>query len=141
VVIHDTVTIPPELKIAQKNVTSCVDTFYVNKMTFFHTILENYTIKHHNGLLDRPMYESFGRYAQAGFKSDYICADIEFEQVLLPMRDEFGFQVNLASAQEHVPTVECSIRTVKERIHTTIHGNPFISRVLIKAVVEYAPGS
>jgi hypothetical protein len=46
---------------------------------------------------------------KAGFKIEYICADREFEPVLLPMRDEFGFQVNLASAQEHVPTVEHSI--------------------------------
>jgi hypothetical protein len=42
-------------------------------------------------------------YSRAGFKIEYICGDREFEPVLLPMRDEFRFQANLASAQEHVP--------------------------------------
>ena len=39
---------------------------------------------------------------------------------------------------EHVPLVERSIRTVKERNRATIHGNPFklLPRVLIKSVVQ-----
>jgi hypothetical protein len=39
---------------------------------------------------------------------------MEFEPLLASMRDEFGFLPNIATAQEHVPTVEQSIRTVKE---------------------------
>lgn len=145
VVIQDIVTIPPELKLAQKEVTLCIDTFYVNKMPFFHTISEKINYRTTQWVPQREV-EQYQKalevilkiYVQAGFHVAYICADREFEPVLTPMRDEFGFQINLASAQEHVPTVERSIRTVKERIRATIHGNPFkaIPRVLIKAVVQ-----
>jgi hypothetical protein len=37
-VIHDTIAISKALKMAQKEVTLCVDTFFVNKMPFLHTI-------------------------------------------------------------------------------------------------------
>jgi hypothetical protein len=142
VVIQDIVTIPPELKLAQKEVTLCIDMFYVNKMPFFHTILEKINCQMTQWVPQQEVeqyqkaLEVFLKiYVQAGFHVAYICADRKFEPVLRPMRDEFGFQINLASAQEHVPTVEQSIQTVKERIRATIHGNPFkaIPQVSIKA--------
>jgi hypothetical protein len=40
VMIHDPMLIPPKLKLAQKELTLCIDTFNVNKMPFFHTISE-----------------------------------------------------------------------------------------------------
>ena len=49
IVIHDTISIPPELKLAQQDVTLCVDGFYVNKMMFLHTISENILIEQCNG--------------------------------------------------------------------------------------------
>jgi hypothetical protein len=115
-VIHDTVTIPSELKMAQQHVTLCIDTFYVNQMPFFHTIskylmcqttqwLPNWEVSSYI----KALGVVFQIYCQAGFKIAYICADQEFEQVLLPLRDEFDFNMNLVSAQEHVPTVERSI--------------------------------
>jgi hypothetical protein len=37
-VIHDTIAVPTALKLAQEDVTLCIDTFFVNKMPFLHTI-------------------------------------------------------------------------------------------------------
>jgi hypothetical protein len=37
-VIHNTIEVPKALKLAQKDVTLCIDTFFVNKMPFLHTI-------------------------------------------------------------------------------------------------------
>jgi hypothetical protein len=145
IVIHDTVTIPSELKMAQQHVTLCIDTFYVNQMPFFHTNSKNIMYQTTQWLPNwevssyiKALEVVFQIYHRAGFKITYICADQEFEQVLLPLRDEFDFNMNLVSAQEHVPTVERSIRVVKERIRATIHGMPFkaIPRVLIKCVVQ-----
>jgi hypothetical protein len=37
-VIHDTIAVPKALKSAQEEVTLCINTFFVNRMTFLHTI-------------------------------------------------------------------------------------------------------
>jgi hypothetical protein len=37
-VIHDIIAVPKALKMAQKNVTLCIGTFFVSKMLFLHTI-------------------------------------------------------------------------------------------------------
>jgi hypothetical protein len=37
-VIHDTIPVPKALKSAQEEVTLCIDTFFVNRMPFLHTI-------------------------------------------------------------------------------------------------------
>jgi hypothetical protein len=91
-----------------------------------------------NGTISESLGIILKIYVLAGFHVAYICADCEFEPVLTPVRDKFGFQISLASTQEHVRTVEWSIWTVKERIRATIHSNLFkaIPRVLIKAVVQ-----
>jgi DNA-binding GntR family transcriptional regulator len=39
-VVHDTIVIPKALTEAQKDVTICIDTFFVNNMPFLHTISE-----------------------------------------------------------------------------------------------------
>jgi hypothetical protein len=49
VVIQDIVTGPPELKLAQKEVTLCIETFYVNKMPFSILFRRRLTIQRHNG--------------------------------------------------------------------------------------------
>lgn len=144
-VIRDTVEIPIELKIKQYNVTLAIDTFFINKMPFFHTISENIVYRTTQWIPTRKIetYQEcletvFKLYRKAGFKITMICADMEFEQLLARMHEEFDFLPNIASAQEHVPIVERSIRTLKERCRATLHGNPYnlLPRVLIKSVVQ-----
>jgi hypothetical protein len=77
-------------------------------------------------------------YMKSGFEIKYVYADQEFESVLKSMAYQYKFQPNIATAQEHVPVVERSIRVVKERCWATFHGNPFKSlpRILINSVVQ-----
>jgi hypothetical protein len=145
IVIHDTVAIPQELKIAQQEVTISIDTFFVNKMAFFHTISGKIKYRTSQFIPDREIatYTTaftvvLKIYQRAGFRVRHVNADREFIPVLNDMRDEFGFIPNIATAHEHVPEVERSIRVVKERCRATIHGNPFKSlpRILLKSVVQ-----
>jgi hypothetical protein len=53
-------------------------------------------------------------FENASFKIQYVCTGIEFEPLLMSMKDEYGFKPSIASVQEHVPVVEHSIRVVKE---------------------------
>jgi hypothetical protein len=114
-------------------------------MAFFHTISEKIAYRTSQWIPDREL-SSYQQalaivlkvYRRAGFQIRYICADREFEPLLVSMRDEYKFTPNIANAQEHVLTVERSIRVVKERCRATIHGNPFkaLPRVLMKPVVQ-----
>ena len=144
-VVRDTIKIPNKLKMAQYEVTLAIDTFFVNKMSFFHTISEAIVYRTTQWVPNRDVetYQQYLEivltiYRKAGFKVAVICADMEFAPLLQKMHSEFKFLPNIASAQEHVPIVERSIRTVKERCRATIHGNPFcaLPRVLIKSVVQ-----
>jgi hypothetical protein len=68
----------------------------------------------------------------------YIQADQQFDPVLTIMKEKYDFEKIIAPTNEHVPTVERSIRTVKERERATLHGNPYkeLPRVLIKSVLQ-----
>jgi hypothetical protein len=126
-------------------VTICIDTFFVNKMPFLHTISERIHYRTSQWIPDRETstYQEylavvFKLYIKAGFNIKYVCADQEFDRVLSKMKDEFKFTPSIVAAQEHVPLVERSIRVVKERCRAVFHANPFESlpRVLMKAVVQ-----
>jgi hypothetical protein len=144
-VIQDIIEVPKALKLAQKDVTLCIDTFFVNKMSFLHTISNKI---HYPTLQWVPDWETktyrqylevvFKVYWKAGFEIRYVCADQKFEGVLRDMANQYKFIPNIVLAKEHVPVVRRSIRVVKERCRATFHGNPFKSlpRILMKAVVQ-----
>jgi hypothetical protein len=85
-VIHDTIAVPKALKLAQEEVTLCIDTFFVNRMTFLHTISDRIHYRTSQWVPDRESstYRTylevvFKVYWKAGFKIKYVCADQEFE--------------------------------------------------------------
>jgi hypothetical protein len=121
-VIHDTIEVPRALKEAQSQVKLCIDTFFVNKMAFFHSISQEIHYRTTQWIPNREVdtYKKclivvFNLYKKAGFQVRYVLADNEFSPVLAEMADEYGFKPNIATAQEHVLVVERSIRVVKER--------------------------
>jgi hypothetical protein len=72
-----------------------------------------------------------------GFNISDLHADMEFECIrnnVLPSR------LNVTAANDHVGEVERSIRTMKERARTTIHGLPFkrLPKQMIQALVYHA---
>jgi hypothetical protein len=114
-------------------------------MAFLHTISDKFHYRTSQWITDREsgtycryLEVVFKVYQKAGFQVKYVCADNEFAAVLSDMAFEFEFTPNIASAQEHVPVVEISIRVVKERCRAMLHGNPFkaLPRILMKSVVQ-----
>jgi hypothetical protein len=66
-----------------------------------------------------------------------IDADQEFSSIALDM---LPTTLNIADADDHVPQVERSIRTIKERTRSTVQGLPFqkFPCILTKAILEAA---
>ena len=77
-------------------------------------------------------------YLQRGFQVVFIKGDGEFKPLQDFMDTVYGaLQLNLASANEHVPDIERKIRVVKERVRAITHSILFKSlpeQVLVRAV-------
>ena len=132
---------------AQSNVELCIDAMYVNKMPFLTTISRNIKFRTSGWVPDKTA-ESYQEqlakvlhlYKSAGFPVTIINSDNEFRPVLEPMKTEFGFQPNYASAQEHVPEAKRNHRVIKERVCACFHNAPFKSlpRVAVKYLLPRA---
>jgi len=117
-----------------------MDIFYVNGNPFFHTIsrlIDFRTVatipSRSKTVLLRETKAVLNMYEARGYNVPDINADKEFACI---RNDVLPIHMNIADADDHVPEVERSIRTVKERIRCTIHGLPFrrIPKVLGRAI-------
>jgi hypothetical protein len=104
-VVDDTIAVPKALKEAQKDVTICIDTFFVNRMPFLHTISERIHYRTTQWIPDRETstYQEylavvFLLHIKSRFNIKYVCAHQEFDRVLSKMKDEYQFTLNIAAA-------------------------------------------
>jgi hypothetical protein len=120
--------IPPELIQAQQDVVLCMDTMYINGMSFLTTISQhimyrttekvpNKTAKDYRSALDTV----FRLYNLAGFKIWSIHCDNEYCSLMQELETIYEIKMNYSNAQEHVPEVERSIRVIKEQFCVTFH--------------------
>ena len=76
-------------------------------------------------------------YGARGFKIVDLHGDNEFEKIRVPI---LPTNLTLAAANEHIGTVERSIRTVKESSRAGLHGIPYkqVPIAMIKGLLKYA---
>jgi hypothetical protein len=105
----------------------------VNNNQFFLTLSRKITFTAVNHLTDRTVPQIFKAfkeiyqyYLQNGFHIIVVHTNGEFAP-LKPLIESIpgGHVVNLASANDHMPEIECRIRVVKERCWATRHSLPF----------------
>ena len=119
---------------AQCNVCLYIDIMYVNGMPFLTTISKN--IKYCTAMwvanCTAPTIASLVEsvlklYQWGGFQVTEVCTDCKFKPVLQVLQDNgWSFMTNLANTQECVPEAECKNRILKECIHATYHGIPYM---------------
>ena len=142
-VVEDNIKIPDEIKKAHEEVTLCIDLFFVNNAIFFHGI--DTTIKFRGSIplksrksdeVYRALDVLLRHYNKAGHKVIEIRCDGEFKHLFEKIADEMDVRMNYTTADEHEPTVENSIKTVKERMRGTVNSLPYpaIPRVLTEAI-------
>ena len=125
--------VPKELLNLHKDVFLSVDIFFVNKIAFFLTLSRKICFTSVNHLANRKVpqifkafKEMYSYYLQRGFRITTVDADGEFEPIKTLIESlPGGPRVNLASSNEHVPTIERRIRVVKERCRASRHSLPF----------------
>jgi hypothetical protein len=139
---RDYVKVPLELMKVHKEVFLTTDIFFVNKNTFFLTLICNITFTAVNHLMDHTVPQIFKAfkdiyqyYLQHGFHTTVVNADGEFAPLKPFIESIPGVPVvNLSSANEHVPKIERHIRVVKEHCWATRHSLPFEQIPKIMAV-------
>lgn len=137
------VPIPAPILDHHIHVTLCIDHFFVQGLPFFHSISRGIcfrTVKHVPNRRKATMLESLRsvmqRYQARGFRVTEVRADLEFaclEEDILPA------VLHTVAADSHVPEVERSIRTIKERQRATVHGLPYkrVPTVLCRALIQF----
>ena len=130
-------------------VTLCIDIFFVNKIPFFITyslVICFLLVTHLSGqkalVIFKALKAMCNYYLQRGFQVVFIKGDGEFKPLQAFMDTVYGApQLNVTSANEHVPDVERKIRVIKEQVRAIIYSIPFNAlpaQVLIHAVLFVA---
>jgi type II secretory pathway component PulJ len=106
-----------------------MDIFYVQGHLFFHTISRKVQFHTVAPVLDRKKDTLLGEtravvalYQSRGFNIADLHTDMEFGCI---RNDVLPTRLKVTAANDHVGEIERSIRTIKERTRTTIHGLPF----------------
>jgi hypothetical protein len=131
-VVSDYIKIPPELIQAQQDVVLCMDTMYINGMSFLTTILQhimyrttewvpNKTAKAYWSALDNV----FWLYNHSGFRIRSIHCDNEYRSLMQELETIYEIKMNYSNAQEYISKVERSIRVIKEQFRAKFHCLPF----------------
>ena len=140
------IEIPDNIFKKYKNVVLCCDTMYIQQIPFFVTVSRHIrfiTISELPNkkketylqilLLIKNLYES------KGFKINTCLMDMEYKLMENDLKMN-NINLNLASPNEHVPEVERTIRTIKERVRAIYNRLPYsrIPKLMMIELVNYA---
>ena len=140
----EAVPIPPPVLKHHRNVTLCLDFFFVQGLVFYHSISRGIGYRTVKAVSDRSKNlivtatkDVIRLYQHRGFQVCDIHADHEFECARDALRP---VDVNIVPTDSHVGEVERSIRTIKERLRSCVHGLPFkrLPKLLIRHMVANA---
>jgi hypothetical protein len=136
--------IPAPILEHHRNVTLCVDFFFVQGIGFFHTISRGIGFRTVTLIKDRSkatilceLSAVINLYTVRGLNVCDIHADTEFTCICEDIRP---IALNIVPADSHVGEVERSIRTIKERLRTCVHGLPFkrLPKLLISHMITHS---
>ena len=129
--IKDYVEIPKELKAAHEYVELSADIMYINGITFLVTISKRikyitvHCIKDRSKETVEDAFDKvFRNYNTSGFYISKIYTDPEFTYLEEDMKDN-DIIMEFAAAQAHVPDIEQTIRTLKERFRCQYNRIPY----------------
>ena len=143
--VSTTAIIPLPVTIATNfsSVTIYVDIFYVHGLAFFHTISKHFLFRtvetigaHTTRNLLTCIQNVINQYNARELLVDHIYGDPEF----LPLVPSVLPSVlHVCGKGDHVPNVERSIRTIKDRCRAIIHGLPFThyTKLMVHSLVYF----
>ena len=148
--------LPSFIEKHHRELTICVDFFYVQRNIFLHFISRKVGYRtsvavgnRSKSTIMKAVKQEIARYTNRGFTVVNIFADQEFECIRsdlasLHQQDNMrhiGGPIGLetCTTNEHVKEVERSIRTMKDTVRATVHGLPYkrLPRQIIQGLIEH----
>ena len=143
---EQTMNVPRELRMIHKKIKLYIDLCYINKLCYLVTISEaiiyitcNIMVNKTKKNIDKEMSKVIKMYSSRGFYISDIFGDNEFDiddikTSILPSK------LHICASGEHVPKIERSIRTIKERTRTICHSLPYtcFPKIMSRAIVATA---
>lgn len=136
--------VPESILKFHQQVHLCADIFYVQGIRFFHTISKKLKFRtistiesRKHPVLLRETTAVMNQYKSRGFEVVAIHSDRELECL---RNDILPTDLQITAADAHQGDVERSIRTIKERTRTLIHGMPYrrFPTLMVKEIVNNA---
>ena len=134
ITIEEQIKLPLSIKDRHKDITLGLDFWYLNGIMFLHSISRKFEFRTVEVFYGKRTLKAMDKrssinkivniYKARNLNIIQIDADMEFkclETHILPIK------LNIAAADEHVPGVERSIRTIKVGTRTLLHNMPFSS--------------
>ena len=134
--------LPNEILESHRSIDLSADIMFVNKVAFLVTLSHGLRFgtvsalpNRQTGTIITRIKQTVRLYHHRGFRIRSLFADSEFE----PIRPSFPF-LETAGADDHVPTIEWYIRTIKDRARSAWHSMPFhyTPKLLIIHLVQNA---
>ena len=136
--------IPDEIIKFHKNITLCMDIFFLNGIAFMHTISKNIgfrtveplTSQNYKSLLT-SIFNVLNFYQARGFNIEHIRGDHQFDSLREALRPAL---LHTTAAGEHVPEVERSVQTIECDCRTTYNGLPYkyYPSIMLKSLVRFS---
>jgi hypothetical protein len=137
----NTVNIPSGLMMQYRDITLSGDVMFVNQVPFFVTIAQHVKFgtvemlqSQHARVIMIAIKQVSKIYRRRGFWVTNMSMDGQFESIRGDLA-ELQINLNITSANEHVPEVERYIRTLKERTRAVYNTMPF-QKVPLRMVAE-----
>ena len=153
---HIPLELPSHIAEHHRNITLCVDFFFVQRQAFLHIISRKIGYRtaipvnnRAKSTILKTLRDEIKLYVGRGFSVRDVHGDSEFECVredLLNIHKEDGMRdlpgpihLEVCTTNEHVKEVERSIRTIKDMLRATAHGMPYrrLPKPMIKGLVTY----
>ena len=138
--------LPLDIKERHRALDLYVDFFFVNKLPFLHTksqhlsfITSNYTGNRTKSTIIRYIGKIVRMYRKRGFEINFIHGDNEFQLEDLETAISPS-SLEIYAPEEHVPNIERSVRTVKEKCRALTHSVPYerYTKLMTVALIENA---
>ena len=137
------VPIPAHVAAHHLNLTACIDFLFIQGIAFLHSISRKLGFRtlaqvpnRAKATMLKETRSIINLYHARGFTVNDIHADSEFECI---RNDILPTDMNIVPADSHVGEIERSVRTLKERIRSTVHGLPFkrLPKLMIKELGKH----
>ena len=141
---HEPTAIPKCIYDGHKNITLCIDFFFVQGLAFFHSISRSYKFRTTEYVLGRGkkiIEDCIDRIIHTYQARELSIVDIhgdgEFKclETLYP-----NINITIAPPEHHIGDIERSVRTQKERTRCNLHGLPYkrYPRAMVEGCVNSA---